>query len=251
MGIFGKIVGGSIGFALGGPLGAIAGAAFGHAYDIDKEKLVAGGHARLSAGEAAQATFFVAAFSMLAKLAKADGDVSKEEMDSINHFMVYDLNLDPQNRRIALNIFHAAIGSTQSFHDFAAQFYNQFRNQPQMLELMVDILVRVSIADGVLSKNEENLIRTAVHTFNFSDEAYKKLKAKYVKDTDNYYAVLGSDKSDTDEHIKRQYRKLVSDYHPDKIASKGLPEEFTKFANDKFREIQEAYEEIKNERSIR
>lgn len=251
MGIFGKIFGGTIGFALGGPLGAIVGAAFGHAYDVDKEKLEGGGYARLSAGEEAQVTFFVAAFSMLAKLAKADGNVSKEEMDSINHFMVYDLNLNPQNRKIALNIFYAAIGSTESFHDFAAQFYNQFRNQPQMLELMIDILLRVSIADGVLSKNEENLILTAVRTFNFSDEAYKNLKTRYVVDTDKYYAVLGSDRSDTDEHIKRQYRRLVSDYHPDKIASKGLPEEFTKFANDKFREIQEAYEEIKKERNIR
>ncbi|MFC1829346.1 co-chaperone DjlA [Thermodesulfobacteriota bacterium] len=251
MGIFGKIVGGTIGFALGGPLGAIAGAAFGHAYDVDKEKLEGAGYARLSAGEEAQVTFFVAAFSMLAKLAKADGNVSKEEMDSVNHFMVYDLNLNPQNRKIALDIFHAAIGSTESFHDFAVQFYNQFRNQPQMLELMIDILLRVSIADGVLSKNEENLILTAVRTFNFSDEAYKNLKTRYVADTDKYYAALGSDRSDTDEHIKRQYRRLVSDYHPDKIASKGLPEEFTKFANDKFREIQEAYEEVKKDRNIR
>ena len=83
------------------------------------------------------------------------------------------------------------------------------------------------------------------------DEKYKKLKSRYIQDVDKYYAVLGCDSNDSNEHIKRQYRKLVSDYHPDKIASKGLPGEFTKFANDKFREIQEAYETIKKERNIR
>ncbi|MFH2219919.1 MAG: TerB family tellurite resistance protein [Pseudomonadota bacterium] len=251
MGLLGKIVGGTIGFALGGPLGAIAGAAFGHAFDLDKEKMDSGQQVRISAGEEAQVTFFVAAFSMLAKLAKADGSVTKEEMDSINRFMLYDLNLDPQNRIIALNIFHAALGSAQSFQDFTAQFYQQFRHQTQMLELMIDILLRVSLADGVLSDNEEALILSAVRIFNFSDEEYRKVKSRYVKDTDKYYAALGCDRSDPDEQVKHQYRKLVSDYHPDKIASKGLPEEFTKFANDKFREIQEAYEAVKQERNMR
>ena len=83
------------------------------------------------------------------------------------------------------------------------------------------------------------------------DEKYNKLKSKYIQDFEKYYAILGCNSNDSNEHIKKQYRKLVSDYHPDKIASKGLPEEFTKFANNKFREIQEAYETIKKERNIR
>jgi DnaJ like chaperone protein len=65
-----------------------------------------------------------------------------------------------------------------------------------------------------------------------------------------YYAVLGCTSGDTNEQIKKQYRKLVSEYHPDKIISKGLPDEFIKFANDKFNEIQEAYEAVKKERGI-
>jgi len=107
------------------------------------------------------------------------------------------------------------------------------------------------VADGALSASEENLILSAVRIFNFSDEKYRKLKSKYIQDVDKHYATLVCDRNDSNDHIKRQYRKLVSDYHPDKIASKGLPEEFTKFANDKFREIQEAYDVIKKERGIR
>ena len=251
MGFLGKLIGGTIGFAMAGPLGAIAGAALGHAFDTGGQTYYTNERARLSAGEEAQFTFFVAAFSMLAKLVKIDGRVSKEEIDTVEHFMVYDLNLNPESKRLATNIFHTAMDSPDSFDAFANQFYSQFRSQHQLLDLMIDILLRVSVADGTLSPGEEKLILSAVRIFDFDDETYRKLKSKYIKENDRYYAVLGCDKNDLDEDIKKQYRKLVSDYHPDKIASKGLPEEFTKFANDKFREIQEAYEEIKKERGIR
>jgi len=119
------------------------------------------------------------------------------------------------------------------------------------MRLPIDILLRVSVADGTLNPGEEKLILSAVRIFNFNDEKYRKLKSKYIKEFDRYYSILGCDRNDSDEDIKKHYRKLVSDYHPDKIASKGLPEEFTKFANDKFREIQEAYEVIKKEKGIR
>ncbi|MDY6791297.1 MAG: TerB family tellurite resistance protein [Thermodesulfobacteriota bacterium] len=251
MGWLGKIVGGTIGFALGGPLGAIAGAAFGHTFDRKNEGLYIGEQTRLSTGEEAQFTFFIAAFSMLAKLAKADGHVSEEEVDTVNKFMLYDLNLDPESRMAAMNIFNAAIESSESFDDFAAQFYSQFSVQPQMLELMIDILLRVSIADGTMSESEERQIRSAARIFHFSDERYNKLKSKYVQEFEKYYAVLGCGENDTDERIKSRYRKLVMEYHPDKIVSKGLPEEFTKFAEDKFREIQDAYDRIRKERGIK
>jgi DnaJ like chaperone protein len=251
VGFLGKLIGGTIGFAMAGPLGAIAGAALGHAFDTGGQTYYTTEQTRLSAGEEAQFTFFVAAFSMLAKLVHADGRVSKEEIDAVENFMVYDLNLNPESKRLATNIFHTAIDSPDNFNAFANQFYSQFRSQYQMLDLMIDILLRVSMADGTLSPGEEKLILSAVKIFNFNDEKYRKLKSKYIKEIDRYYAILGCDRNDSDEDIKKQYRKLVSDYHPDKIASKGLPEEFTKFANDKFREIQEAYEVVKKEKGIR
>ena len=250
MGLFGKIIGGTLGFAMAGPLGAIAGAALGHAFDSGDQSHYTAKRTRLSAGEEAQFTFFIAAFSMLAKLTRADGRVSKEEIDAVENFMVYDLSLDPESRRFATNIFNAAIESHENFNDFAEQFYRKFRFQYQMLDLLIDILLRVSAADGMLSPNEEKLILSAVRIFNFSDEKYRKLQSRYIQGFEKYYAILGCDRNDSNENIKKQYRKLVSDYHPDKIASKGLPEEFTKFANDKFREIREAYEVIKRERGI-
>ena len=92
MGWLGKVIGGTIGFALGGPLGAVAGAVFGHAFDSNGPTYLQGGRGSLSQGEEAQMAFFLGAFSMLAKLAQADGRVSEEEMDSSEHFMVHDNN---------------------------------------------------------------------------------------------------------------------------------------------------------------
>lgn len=251
MGWIGKLIGGTIGLAIGGPLGAIAGAAFGHAYDTASAETDQPATGQLSTGETAQFTFFVAAFSMLAKLARADGKITDAEIASIERFMVNDLRLSTESRSIAVNIFNAALDSSDSFQDFAQQFYLAFQTQPQMLELMIDILVRVSVADGSMSTSEEQLILGAVHVFHFSEEAYRQIKAKYVSDLDRYYAILQCKPQDPIDHIKNQYRSLVQKFHPDKIAAKGLPEEFTRFAEDRFKEIQAAYEAIKKERGIK
>jgi DnaJ like chaperone protein len=250
MGWMGKIVGGTIGFAFGGPLGAIFGAAFGHAFDTGTELDTAGTRQRLSTVEHHQLTFFVAAFSMLAKLAQADGQVKKEEIDSIESFMEKDLHLDPESRNAAVNIFRTALNSPGSFADFTGQFYGQFHHQPQMLELMIDILLRVAVSDGKMTPGEETLILSAVNTFNFSARRYEQLKSQYVRTADKAYAVLGCSPTDSDDQVKRCYRQRVQEYHPDKIAAKGLPDEFNRFAHDKFREIQDAWDQIKGDRGI-
>ncbi|MFP3999715.1 MAG: TerB family tellurite resistance protein [Desulfobacterales bacterium] len=248
----GKMLGGTIGFALGGPLGAIAGAALGHLMDADsgQQERVLPGAGQMGAQDKAQLTFFVAAFSMLAKLARVDGRVTDEEVASIRRFMAEDLSLNAESRQMAEKIFYTALNAPQGFEDFAAQFYQQFHNRPELLELMIDIFLRVSVADGSMDKSEEALIESAVRMFQIPDSDYQSMKARYVSVSEKYYAVLGCSPSDDNETIKKQYRKLARDYHPDTIASKGLPEEFVKFAHDKFREIQEAYEAIQKERRL-
>ena len=184
---------------------------------------------------------FLGAFSMLAKLAQADGRVSKSEMNSIDHFMIHDLRLNSQSRDVAITIFNTALQSPGTFQEFSQQFYDRFRFQPQLL----------SLADGVMSESEETLIRSAVQIFNLSDSRYSAIRSRYVSDVDKYYAILGCNRNDPDNRIKQKYRKLVQEYHPDKFASKGLPEEFNQLAEDKFREIQQAYDAVKKERGIR
>lgn len=253
----GKVIGGTIGFAIGGPIGAVAGAAFGHTF-VDKKEdayltskpFSTTGQDPLTSHEQAQLIFFTAAFSMLAKISKADGQVTDMEIAAVENFMKNDLQLDEEGQQTAKNIFRNAIKSNDNFDAFAIQFYSVFKSQPNIIELLMDVLLRVSAADGRISVEEENLLLSAARIFNISSQGYERLKSKYVKPTNKYYAVLKCDESASNEEVKKQYRKLVTEYHPDKIQAKGLPEEFIKFANDKFKEIQEAYDAVKKERGL-
>lgn len=250
----GKMIGGTIGFAVGGPLGAVAGAAFGHTFVDKKEQAYLssrpGVKQQLSNVEQAQMVFFTAAFSMLAKLCKSDGQVSPKEIAAIEGFMRQDLQLDEKSRQTAQNIFRQAKNSPESFEAFAQQFYFVFKTQPHIIDLMMDILFRVSAADGQITQTEEQLLLSASRIFNYSAGDFARFKSKYEKASKPHYAILKCDETASNEEIKKQYRKLVSEYHPDKIEAKGLPQEFIKFANDKFKEIQNAYDEIKKERGL-
>lgn len=251
----GKMIGGTIGLALGGPLGAVAGAAFGHAFvDRREEEYLRSIPGRkgpgLSSNEEAQLVFFTAAFSMLAKISKADGRISEAEIKAVERFMADDLQLDEASRETAKNIFRKAVTSSQTFRDFARQFYSVFKYHANIIELMMDVLLRVSSADGNFSDVQEQMLLSASRIFRFSLSDYNRLKSRYVKRSDPYYAVLQCDEKASNEEIKKKYRTLVQEYHPDKIQAKGLPEEFVKFATDKFTEIQNAYDHIRKRRGF-
>ena len=233
---------------MGGPLGAIAGAVFGHAFDRDAGSFQENEVHHLSAMEESQLAFFVSTFSMLAKLVKADGQVSQKELDVVEHFAAHDIGLSGEHRSVALNLFSAALESPASFEDFAVQFFQRFSGQSQLIEMMIDILLRVSVADGHLKTSEETLILSAVRIFGLDQGRYNQIKSRYVESADQAYQIMGCRKQDSIEQIKKQYRKLVHSYHPDKVLGKGLPDEFVELANDKFREIQTAYEQIRKER---
>jgi len=268
MGWMGKLIGGTLGFMLGGPIGAIAGAAFGHTIDksseIGSSQAGTGTYQRtdpfgmgtggfggaVSAQQRSQMVFFVGTFSMLARVAAADGNVSDAEMRKIREFMRQDLRLDPQSVSVAERIFNSALYSSQKLNELAGQFYGEFRSQPQILELLIDILYRVAAVDGGVDQAEENIIIEAARIFHYSQQRIDTIRSRYVSSNERYYAVLGVTASASDDEIKKAYRQLVREYHPDTIASKGLPEEFTTFANEKFREIQEAYEAVEKARGL-
>lgn len=245
MGLMGGIFGGTIGFALGGPLGGIVGAVLGH-------KLGEGARSKVAdAKQQAQAAFFVTTFSMLAKLAKADGQVSRDEIAMVSRFMRDELGLSSEDQKFAQEIFNAAKDSDDSFEDYARQFAQIFGADPRMRAIMLDLLTRLAAADGHVHQNEEEMLRSAAHIFGLSGHSFDDMVASRGKDRRHYYATLGLPVDASDDEIKSKYRRLVVEYHPDKVVSKGLPEEFVELAETKFREIQEAYEAIKKERGMR
>jgi len=256
------MIGASIGLIFGGPLGAIAGAAFGSLASsfgspgtqnqrVGNDPYSGMWNQRLRPQQHAQMTFFVGTFSLLGKLAASDGAVTREERAKVEEFMDNNLHLDPATRATARQIFEASIHSQESFYSIANQFYREFFSRPEFFELLIDIMLQVAAADrNGMTREEETLIVDAVHIFRFSEARYQQLKSRYVRRNSSAYAVLGCSPDDSVDQIKKAYRHLVSEYHPDKIAAKGLPEEFKKVAEEKFREIQEAYGRIREERGF-
>ncbi|MCP5052595.1 MAG: DnaJ domain-containing protein [bacterium] len=278
MGWFGKIVGGTVGFMVGGPLGAAVGAAMGHGLvdgnqinvrcpNCQKSLVVPGEgsyqcescgkifvyespkHPPLSDNEKKQFIFFTATFSLLAKISKADGVVSKDELILIDDFMRKSLNFNEETVQVAREIFNQAKLSEYSYEAYANQFYSYFRDERNMVSSFFQVLFAVAMADKVLHPEEEKMLRGIKVIFELSDEEYNRIQSQYIEDHAKYYAVLGVNEDAGDEEIKKKYRSLVKQFHPDTIESKGLPKEFMEFANQKFNEIHEAYNKVKSARN--
>lgn len=256
----GKLFGGTFGFMFGGPLGMIAGIAFGHMFDKAGD---IGTQSQYSSDvhrsayttlDREQMLFFVGAFSMLARIASADGSVSSHERQKVVEFIRHDLRLGPREEEAAMKVFDAAITGGGTFDQFAAQFYQNFSHAPNILQLMIDIFYRVAAADGQINRSEEELIRRGAKIFRLPDSFVEMLCNRYggcQNASDKAYAVLNVTRSATDDEIKRAFRKLSIEFHPDTLAAKGMGEEFLPHATKKFREIQQAYEAIKKERGIK
>ena len=245
---YGKLTFGSLGLFIGGPLGAIAGAALGH-HLVDKRMHMPGQASSFRQVEQAKAAFFVSIFSILGRIAKADGVVTRDEIAVVDNF-INSMNISPKEREFARQIFNEAKNSQYSIDDFAAQLYKINRQNPNVLLSFMDVLFQVAAADGTFHPAEENALKRIKSIFRIDNEHFENLKARYFEDVGKHYTILGCTASSSEKEIKASYRKLVKDFHPDTIVSKGLPEEFTDFATRRFEEIQEAYEKIKKERGI-
>ncbi len=252
MGWYGKLMLGSLGLFFGGPLGAILGAALGH-HLVDKIddqiEIGAGTRTHEYQTEQTQAAYFTCLFSILGKFAKVDGRVTPDEISVVETF-INTLNVGKDEKAFARQVFTEAKKSQYSIDDFAAQFYRISGNQPTVLLSFTDMLFRVAAADGQLHPAEEDALNRIKHIFQISDTRFNELKSIYFNDTDRDYKMLNCTSSSSTEEIKQNYKKLVKEFHPDTIMAKGLPEEFIEFATKRFREIQEAYENIKKERKF-
>ena len=251
MGWFSTIVGGGIGAMIAGPFGAIIGAAIGSSFGIAGQGGLASGRGRMFEAQQRQALFFTAAYSMVGKLAKADGRICEEEVAVIQRVSREVMGLDSQTQQFAQNIIKQSIDSRETFADYAREFNRLFGHDQDMCSFMMSFLFEVAMADGELHNAEERLLLEAKQYFRINDSVYQSLYSRFVKHVAptvskaKHYEIIGVSPDATQAEIKKAYRQKVAEYHPDKIESKGLPPEFMKFANDKMAEINAAYDAIK------
>jgi len=233
-------IGGMIGFTIGGPIGGILGAIIGSKLG-DKEQ------ARPSINQKNQAAFFTALFACFAKIAKADGKVTREEVDKVDHFIKERFKFPPDQRAFAIQVFNHAKDDNNSFRDYASQLSSLLSNNQSALVMFYELLFELSMADGYLDPTEEKILNEAIPIFRLDPDLFKLNKRKFGADISDAYAVLGVTKDMSYKEIKTAYQRKRKEFHPDTLLSKGLPEELLEKAKDKFIEIQSAFEEIEKQ----
>lgn len=238
---FGKIIGGGVGFMVGGPLGALVGATLGHALLDERVRVEQGERGPLSGVEERQAVFFTAVFAMLGKIAKADGRVCEQEIAAVRVFMTEQLRLPAAAQQFAIGVFNEAKDNDTPFEEYARQFGQVFAGDVALRTMFYQVLFSVAMVDGVLHPAEEALLRAAPVHLGLHPDIFATVRRQFGHDLSHHYAVLGLEHGASLTEVKQAYRRLAAEYHPDKVVSKGLPEDFARFAEQKFKEINEAY----------
>lgn len=196
--------------------------------------------------------FLNSLFSILAKMAKADGVIAKEEIDAVTQF-INTIRLSSKDKETAINAFRKASSSEQSIYEYASQ-YRAVANA-EMRQVVYAVLWDVAYSDGILHEKEDEILRKIPEYLGLNHGIYHDYKNSVNNqsdwnktDTDKHYEILGCSPDNSDKEIKKAYKKAISKYHPDKIQSQGLPKEFMDYANEQSKKINKAYDAIKQSR---
>lgn len=240
MSIWGKIIGGAAGFALGGPLGALFGAGVGHAVD-----------AGLAQGTDDQATekitFTIGVIALAAKMAKADGRVTSDEVDAFKEVF----KVPPHEVRNVGRVFDLAQQDTAGYEAYARQIAGLFQDRPAVLEDLMDALFHIANADGYVHPNEMAYLETVADIFGMSEVDFERVSARHLgPDKSSPYTVLGVAPDIDDEALKKHYRQLVRDNHPDRLIANGVPQEFIAVATERLAAINAAYDRVAAQRGL-
>ena len=252
---WGKVVGGTLGFMMGGPLGALLGLSLGHSFDSSTAKRGQG----LFPGdqERTQAAFFTATFSVMGHMAKADGRVSPQEI-SLAEMLIKEMRLDTVQRKAAIALFNQGKESGFDLKGVLEQFRSECHRRTTLMQMFLEIQVQAALADGDLNTTEYRVLEDIAASLGFRKPDLERIidlvrgtrssAGPAPKPVSDPYKVLGVSTDTPLPEIKKAYRRLLSQHHPDKLVSKGLPEEMIKLANEKTHEIREAWKAIQAER---
>jgi DnaJ like chaperone protein len=250
MSIWGKIIGGVAGFALGGPLGALLGAIAGHAADRRLEQAEPAAQDDLSLDERSatrQIAFTIAVVVLGAKMAKADGVVSRAEVAAFKEVFQVPSN---EIKNVA-RLFDQAKADPAGFEPYAKQVARMFRKDHPVLEELLDGLFHIAKADGGVHDAEIAFLKSVANIFGLDENDFARLREGHLgSDKADPYTILGTNRMASNEEIKQAWRKLVRDTHPDKLMAQGLPHEFVELANEKLATINAAYDKVAKERGI-
>lgn len=207
-----------------------------------------------------QAVFLETVFISMGKLAKADGHVSQHEIDHVEQFM-QKLGMTAEHRQQAIALFRQGADQTFDIAPTYDRFMSVCGHTRHLKQVLLVYLILMALADGHVSPAEEAVLAGVAARLGYGQAEFRKMldmvlnqshfaggQASAATALDDAYKALGVSKDSTDAEIKRAYRKLMSQYHPDKLMGQGLPDDMIVMATEQAKEIQLAYELVKKSR---
>lgn len=210
-----------------------------------------------------ESVFLSTAFMLMGKIAKADGRVSEEEIAHVEN-LFQKLGMTTAHRQQAIALFKQGSAPEFDVRPVIRQFNAVCGHTINLKQMLLVYLIVMALADGRLDPAEENVLKDIASQLGYTEEMFRQIMAMVVNQShfaggqaeasasklDDAYKALGVSKDSSDQEIKRAYRKLMSQYHPDKLMGQGLPEDMIKLATAQAQEVQIAYDLIKKSRSI-
>ena len=263
---YGKLIGGVLGFLVLGIIGLIIGVFVGHLFDSGLVKTL-----RYASPEniaRIQKSFFETTFLLSGYLAKADGHISRQEVDH-TEMMIRQMGLSGEQRQRAIELFKRGAAPDFSLEESIGAFLESCGRQRQILQTLLFFLISLALADHRIDAAEraalqkiatllgvgeavlEQMLRMAQAQDHFHGAGGHQAQPQPGTSLQDAYAALGVDGSADDKSLKRAYRKLMSENHPDKLIAQGVPEDMIKLATERSQEIQAAYEMIRKSRGLK
>lgn len=197
-------------------------------------------------GDVNSIAFTIAVIALGAKMAKADGRVTADEVRAFREVF----RVPEEEVKNVARVFDQARKDVAGFEVYANQVGTMFRNQPKVLENLLDGLFHIASADGRFDKREDEYLQRVAALFGFSPSDFARIREAHVgPDQADPYRVLGVARDAPAAEIKKRWRALVREHHPDGLMAKGVPQEFIDVATIKIATINAAYDRINSERS--
>lgn len=193
------------------------------------------------------ADFAMALIGLGAKMAKADGVVSRSEVKAF-----YEVFRPPPEGHEPLErAFELAMQTTLGFEGYARRLARRFRANPAVLEDVLDGLFHIAKADGTVTVSEMDFLESVAEIFGFSALEFRRIRTAHLgAEDDDPYVILGIDADISDADLKRAYRRIASQNHPDRMMARGAPAEIQRLADEKMAAINTAYARILRERGL-
>lgn len=264
--MLGKLIGAVIGYMVGGLVGLMIGVILGH--QLDKHLMRLGGGFLFShmaqQQMQVQQIFFEATFTVMGHLAKADGRVSEQEIALARQVMAR-MGLDEAAQRQAMNFFGRGKEPGFDLEVMLQTLRSALAGRANLIRMFLEIQLSAAFADGQLEAAERRILERICSVLGFPLQAFEQLVNMIQAEMhsqqqggraqgpslEDAYAILNIEESASDAEVKRAYRRLTSQHHPDKLAAKGLPKEMMKLAEQKTHEIRTAYERIRDTRGFK